>query len=129
MIVKIFGIILILLGGFLAFGMIGSLLRIMSGTKTKAKIVAIEKVNNNYEKFGSSTYSNYPILQFDYKNTTIKKVDKSVGSNPEDLNTYIYIYYSEKYGISRDFSAVEVVFSIISLAFIFFGFVALFKSN
>ena len=74
-------------------------------------------------------YIYYPVSEFTYKNKLRKITDKSSDVDKDTTNVLLNIYYSEKYGISRGFSAVHIVFSIIALAFIFFGFVALFKSK
>ena len=124
MVIRIFGIIMILLGCFLTYGVIGSSLPIVYGTKLKAKITTVEQVKN--KRF---TYVYYPVIEFTYKNKLRKITDKSSDVDKDKRNVLLTIYYSEKYGISRGFSAVHVVFSIISVVFIFFGFVALFKSK
>ncbi|MDR6545764.1 hypothetical protein J2810_001812 [Chryseobacterium rhizosphaerae] len=129
MIIRVFGIALILIGGFLAYGVAGSFSRMLHGEKIIATIVDIEKVTDKYKKFDKPSYSYYPILKFIYKNRTMQLTDKSHNSTEKEVKTKIKIYYSEKYGISRGFSAIEIVFSIISLAFIFFGIIALFKSK
>ncbi|MBQ0151643.1 MAG: hypothetical protein KBS61_01960, partial [Chryseobacterium sp.] len=58
-----------------------------------------------------------------------KITDKSSDVDKNTTNVRLYIYYSEKYGISRGFSAIEVVFSIMALAFISFGIIALCKKK
>jgi len=123
-VIRSFGIILVLLGGFLIYRVIGSSLPIIFGQKIKATIVAIERVKN--KRF---TYLYYPIFQFPYHNKIIKVVDKSSDVEKKSLNEQQVIFYHEKYGISRGFSAAMLVFSLISLSFISFGIVALFKKS
>jgi hypothetical protein len=55
--------------------------------------------------------------------------DKSRSSTKKEVNSKIEIYYSEKYGISRGFTAFEIILSIISLTSISAGLIALFKSK
>ncbi|WP_426475900.1 hypothetical protein [Chryseobacterium balustinum] len=124
MIIRIFGVIILLLGGFLAYGIISRSLPIVFGTKIKATINTVEQVKS--KRF---TYVYYPVIEFTYKNKLRKITDKSSDVDKNTTNVQLYIYYSEKYGISRGFSTIEVVFSVISLAFIFFGIIALFKSK
>lgn len=124
MVIRIFGIIMIVLGGFLAYGVIGRSLPIVFGTKIKATINTVEQVKD--KRF---THVYYPVIEFTYKNKFRKITDKSSDVDKDTTNVQLNIYYSEKYGISRGFSAVHVVFSIISLAFISAGLVALFKSK
>ena len=127
MIIKTFAVALILIGAFIAYGIVGSLSRIAYGQKTLATIVAIEKIEEKYKKFDKPSYSSYPVLRFSYKNLTLQLTDKSQSSTEKEVNNKIDIYYSEKYGVSRGFTAFQVVFSVISFTFIFFGFVILAK--
>lgn len=126
---RVFGIALILIGGFLAYGLVGAFSRILHGEKTIATIVNIEKVTDKYKKFDKPSYSYYPILRFIYKNKTMQLMDRSRSGTKKEINSKIEIYYSEKDGISRGFTAFELILSIISLAFISAGLVALFKSK
>lgn len=119
---KVFGIVLIIIGSFIVYSISGTFLSVVSGTKLKATIVAVEKVKN--KRF---TYLYYPIFQFNYKNKILHHVSKSHSIDLKEIGSEIYIYYSEKYGISRGFTAFEIIFSVIGISFIFFGLIALFK--
>lgn len=120
-VIKVFGVSLILLGFFLAYGLIGSYRPILFGTKTEATIVAVERVNN--KRF---TYVYYPVFQFKHKNKTVKAVDRSRDIEENSVGIKEYIFYNENYGISRGLASTTIVFSCISACFILFGFVALF---
>ena len=119
-VIRIFGISLILIGGFLAYGLMGSYQPIVFGTKTEATIVAVERTNN--KRF---TYLYYPIFQFPYKNRTVKVVDKSGDVLENSVGLKEFIYYNENYGISRGFTSVVIIFSFICISFLLFGLVAL----
>lgn len=121
---KFFGIILLTIGVYLMFNLYKSSLPMIYGSKVKAKVIGTESVKS--KRF---TYLYYPVIEFIYKNKVRKITDKSSDIDKNTPNVELNIYYSEKYGISRGFSAVNVIFSIIALAFIFFGFVVLFKSK
>lgn len=120
-IIRTFGIILILLGGFLAYGIIRSYKLILFGTKTEATIVAVERVHD--KRF---TYLYYPVFQFHYSNKTIRIVDQSSDIDKNSIGLKKSIYYHKDYGISRGFTSTLIVFSFISISFILFGLVALF---
>ena len=106
------------------FNLYKSSLPMIYGTKVKAKVIGTDSVKS--KRF---TYLYYPVIEFTYKNKVRKITDKSSDVDKDTPNVELNIYYSEKYGISRGFSAVNVIFSIIALAFTFFGIVALFKSK
>ncbi|MDR6525516.1 hypothetical protein J2787_000886 [Chryseobacterium rhizosphaerae] len=129
MIFKIFGAIMVIIGLFIGFLVYQAILPIVFGTKTKATIIAVQQVEAKYKKNGRKIIYDLPVFQFDYLNKRITVRDHNSVTDINVVNTQLYIYYSEKYGISRGFSAIEIVFSIISLAFIFFGIIALFKSK
>ncbi|KFC18423.1 hypothetical protein [Epilithonimonas lactis] len=129
MIIRIFAVALILIGGFLAYGIIGSLSRIFQGEKTVALVVGLDRIENKYKKFDKPSYTTYPILRFNYKNRTVQLTDKNNSGTEKEINNKINIYYSEKYGISRGFTAFQLVLSIISLTFLFFGIVILLKQK
>lgn len=120
MIIKIFGIIMIFLGCFLTYGVIGWFLPIVYGTKLKATIITVEQVKS--KRF---IYVYYPVIEFTYKDKLLRITDKSSDVDKATTNVQLNIYYSEKYGISRGFSAVHIVFSIMVFAFIFFGIISL----
>jgi len=120
-IIRIFGISLILMGVFLAYGLKGTYLAILFGTKTEATIVAVEQVNN--KRF---TYVYYPVFQFTHLKKTIKAADRSRDIDKNSVGIKEFIFYSEKYGVSRRIAPTTIVFSFISVCFIFFGFVSLF---
>ncbi|SFE85938.1 hypothetical protein SAMN05518672_11171 [Chitinophaga sp. CF118] len=121
---RIFGIILILLGGFLAYNLYESSLPVLYGTKVKAEIVNVESIKSR--KLG---YLDYPVFQFEYKNKTVKITDKSRDIEKKYMNTYSYIYYNEEYGLHRGFTAIEFTFSFIAIALIFFGLITLKYKN
>lgn len=123
-VIRVFGFFILLLGGFIAYGVIGSSLPILFGERTEATIITVEKVKD--KRF---TYLYYPVIQFSHNSKLLKITDKSSDISKDKVNTKLYIYYSEKYGISRGFSAIEVVFSIMSIGFIFGGSLMLFKRN
>ncbi len=123
-IIRTFGIILILLGGFLAYGIIGSYKPILFGTKTEAKIVAVKRVHN--KRF---IYVYYPVFQFHYSNKTIRIVDQSSDIDKNSIGLKKSIYYHKDYGISRGFTSTLIVFFFISISFILFGLVALFSKR
>lgn len=123
-VIRVFGFFILLLGGFIAYGVIGSSLPILFGERTKATIITAEKVKN--KRF---TYLYYPVIQFTHNNKLLKITDKSSDISKDKVNTQLYNYYSEKYGISRGFSAIEVVFSIMSIGFIFGGTIMVFSKK
>ncbi|WP_333852047.1 hypothetical protein [Epilithonimonas sp.] len=125
MIKNIFAVILILIGGFLAYGIIGHLLRIFNSDKIAASIVSVNKIENNYKKFDTPSYTNYPVLRFPYKNKILQITDKNQSATENEINNKVNIYYSEKYGITRGFTAFHWTFCIISFTFLFFGVVIL----
>ena len=115
-----------LFAGFLAYQ---AILPIVLGTKTESTIIAVQQVEAKYKKNGRKIVYDLPVYQFNYLNKTVTVRDHNSVTDTEVVNTQLHIYYSEKYGISRGISAIEVVFSIISLVFIFFGIFATFKSK
>lgn len=117
------------MGLFVGFFVYQAILPIVFGTKTKATIIAVQQTEAKYKKNGRKIIYDFPVFQFDYLNKTITVRDHNSVTDINVVHTQLYIYYSEKYGISRGFSAIEVVFSIISLAFIFFGIIVFFKSK
>jgi len=119
-IIRTFGIILILLGGFLAYGMIGSALPMIFGVKTEATIVATKRVAD--KRF---TYVYYPVFKFIYKNKTVEVVDDSGDVMENSVGLKKLIYYDENYGISRGFTSSFIIFSFISFSFLFFGLISL----
>lgn len=123
-VIRVFGFFILLLGGFIAYGVIGSSLPILFGERAKATIITVEKVKD--KRF---TYLYYPVIQFTHNNKLLKITDKSSDISTDKVNTKLYIYYSEKYGISRGFSAVEIVFSIMSIGFIFGGAIMVFSKK
>lgn len=120
-VIRIFGISLILIGGFLFYGLINSYKPIIFGTKTEATIVAVERVHN--KRF---TFLYYPVFQFHYSSKTIRVVDQSSDIDKNSVGLKEFIYYDENYGISRGFRSTTIIFSFISISFLFFGLVALF---
>lgn len=126
---KIFGAIMVIMGLFIGYLSYQAILPIVFGTKAKATIIAVQHVEAKYKKNGRKIVYDLPVFQFNYHNKAINVRDKNSVTDTNVVNTQLQIYYSEKYGISRGFSAVEIVFSIISLAFIFFGLIALFRSE
>ncbi|RZL34548.1 MAG: hypothetical protein EOO96_09410, partial [Pedobacter sp.] len=94
--IKVFGVSLILLGFFLAYGLISSYRPLLFGTKTEATIVAVKRVNN--KRF---TYVYYPIFQFKHKNKMVKVVDRSRDIEENSVGIKEFIFYSANYGISR----------------------------
>ncbi|AZI24433.1 hypothetical protein EA772_03365 [Pedobacter sp. G11] len=119
-IIRTFGIILILLGGFLAYGMIGSALPMIFGVKTEATIVATKRVDD--KRF---TYVYYPVFKFIYKNKTVEVVDDSGDVMKNSVGLKKLIYYDENYGISRGFTSSFIIFSFMSASFLSFGLISL----
>ncbi|TCD12607.1 hypothetical protein EZ449_00750 [Pedobacter frigidisoli] len=119
-VIRIFGISLVLMGGFLAYGLLGSYRPILFGTKREATIVAVKRFDN--KRF---TYVYYPVFQFAHQNKTIRIIDKSGDVKEDSVGLKAFIYYDENYGISRGFTSVIIIFSIISISCLFFGLVAL----
>lgn len=120
-VIRILGISLILIGGFLAYGLTGSYKPIIFGAKTEATIVATERFDN--KRF---TYVYYPVFQFLHHNKTIKVLDKSSDVKENSVGLKALIYYDENYGMSRGFTSTTIIFSFISISFLFFGLVAIF---
>jgi hypothetical protein len=60
MIIRVFAIAFILIGVFLAYGVIGVFSRMVHGEKATATIVAIDKIEDKYKKFDQPSYSYYP---------------------------------------------------------------------
>lgn len=48
--IRIFGFFMLLLGGFINYGVIGSSLPIVFGPKTKATIIKVQQVEAKYKK-------------------------------------------------------------------------------
>lgn len=128
--IKIFGAILIVLGLFFIYGIFKASLPLVFGQKVKAKIVGIEKEKwRKHTQTDYPSYVYYPILEFEYKNKTIKLTNNFQHDFEESFiksNTEMTIYYSEKYGASNGFGAVEIIFLIIGIVFSFFGVVCFF---
>lgn len=119
--------LLILIGGFIAYGIIGHLSRIANSDRVVASIVAIKRIEKNYKKFDKPSYTDYPVLRFRYQNKMLQVMDKSQSATDSEVNSKINIYYSEKYGVTRGFTAFHWVFSVISVTFLFFGIVVFLK--
>ncbi|MBB6370071.1 hypothetical protein [Chryseobacterium shigense] len=123
-VIKIFGAFFILLGGFLVYAILGTFFNVISGKKIQAKIVAVEKVES--KRF---TYLYYPIFEFSYKNCIVRQVNRSQSIDLKEIGTKTDIYYIENHQISRGFTIVEIIFSVVGICFIFFGMVTLFKQR
>lgn len=122
-VIRIFGAILLLLGFFLMYGMIQSSLPIFFGKKISAKIIGLEKKKD--KRFG---YVNYPIIEFNYNGKIVKYTDDRSSHDQETIsNPNTFVYHHESYGTRRDFEVFEIIFSIIGVICILFGFIALFK--
>lgn len=126
---KIFGAVMVTIGLFVGFLVYQAVLPIVFGTKTEATIIAVQQVEAKYKKNGRKIIYDLPVFQFNYLNKTITVRDHNSVNDTNVVNTKLYIYYSEKYGISRGLSAIEIVFSIMALIFVLAGLVALFKSK
>lgn len=119
--IKIFGICLILLGGFLIYSIFGTVFYVISGNKIQAKIVAVEKVKS--KRF---TYLYYPIFEFSYENRIVRQVDRSESIDLKEIGTNTYIYYNKDYQIIK-LTTPKIIFSVIGICSVFFGIVSLFS--
>ncbi|QIH32613.1 hypothetical protein [Sphingobacterium sp. DR205] len=119
-IIRTFGVILLLLGLFLAYGLSKDSRLMLFGSKIKADVIGIDSVKN--KRFG---YVHYPILQFNYKQKQVRLVKDLSSIDPKKVPAYMEIYYEEDIGISDGFTVVYAVFSIISIIMIIFGIIAI----
>ena len=119
-IIRTFGVILLLLGLFLAYGLSKDSRLMLFGSKIKADVIGINSVKN--KRFG---YVHYPILQFNYKQKQVRLVKDLSSINPKKVPTHMDVYYEEDIGISDGFTVVYVIFSIISIIMIIFGIIAI----
>lgn len=128
---RVFGVILILLGGYITYGVIGSCLPIMFGDQVKAKIIRMDSEKLKKHK-PNSPIVYYPVLQFEYQNETITLTNNfqhDFKKNFIDTHREMTIYYSKNHGVSNGFTVVEGVFLFMGFSFLFFGLIALFKSK
>ena len=117
---KTFGVILLLLGLFLAFGLSKDSRLMLFGTKIKADVIGIDSVKN--KRFG---YVHYPVLQFNYKQQQFRLVNDFRSIDPKNVPAHMDIYYAEGIGISDGFTVIYVIFSIISIIIIIFGIIVI----
>lgn len=119
-IIRTFGVILLFLGLFLAYGLSKDSRLMLFGSKIKADVIGIDSVKN--KRFG---YVHYPILQFNYKQKQVRLVKDLSSIDPKKVPAHMEIYYDEDIGISDGFTVVYGVFSIISIIMIIFGIIAI----
>ena len=119
-IIRTFGVILLLLGLLLAYGLSKDSRLILFGSKIKADVIGIDSVKN--KRFG---YLHYPILQFNYKQKQVRLVKDLSTINPKKVPAHIEIYYEEGIGISDGFTDRYAIFSIMSIIMIIFGIIAI----
>ncbi|MGE8290976.1 MAG: hypothetical protein ACN6ON_04835 [Sphingobacterium sp.] len=119
-IIRTFGVILLLLGLFLAYGLSKDSRLMLFGSKIKADVIGIDSVK--HKRFG---YLHYPVLQFNYKQKQVRLVNDLSSINPQKVPAHMEIYYKEGIGISNGFTVIYAVFSIISIIMIIFGIIAL----
>ncbi|GAA4172705.1 hypothetical protein [Sphingobacterium ginsenosidimutans] len=115
-----FGVILLLLGLFLAYGLSKDSKLMLFGSKIKADVIGIDSVKS--KRFG---YVHYPILQFKYKQKQVRLVNDLSSINPQEVPAHMEIYYKEGIGISDGFTVIYAVFSTISIVMIIFGIITL----
>jgi len=119
-IIRTFGVILLLLGLFLAYGLSKDSRLMLFGSKIKADVIGIDSVKN--KRFG---YLHYPILQFNYKQKQVRLVKDLSSINPKKVPAQMEIYYEEGIGISDGFTDRYAIFSIMSIIMIIFGIIAI----
>ncbi|WP_343561263.1 hypothetical protein [Sphingobacterium sp.] len=115
-----FGVILLLLGLFLAYGLSKDSRLMLFGSKIKADVIGIDSVKS--KRFG---YVHYPILQFRYKQKQVRLLNDLSSINPQKVPAHMEIYYEEGIGISDGFTTVYAVFSIVSIIMIIFGIIVI----
>jgi len=119
-IIRTFGVIWLLLGLFLAYGLSKDSRLMLFGSKIKADVIGIDSVKN--KRFG---YLHYPILQFNYKQKQVRLVKDLSSINPKKVPAQMEIYYEEGIGISDGFTDRYAIFSIMSIIMIIFGIIAI----
>ena len=129
MIKRIFGITMIVAGLFVCLLSYHAIIPVVFGTKIKATIIAVERVEAKYKKNGEKKYSDRPVFQFNYLGETVTVRDNNSVNDTDTINSQSHIYYSEKYGLSRGFSVVEVVLLTMTFGLLFAGVAALFNAN
>ena len=97
---KTFGVILLLLGLLLAFGLLKDSRLMLFGSKINADVIGIESVKN--KRFG---YVHYPILQFNYKQQQVRLVKELKSVDPQNVPAHMEIYDAEGIGF------IEVTFN------------------
>jgi len=117
---KTFGVILLLLGLFLAFGLLKDSRLMLFGSKIRADVIGLDSVKN--KRFG---YVHYPILQFNYKQQQVRLVKDLRSVDPQNVPTHMEIYYAEDIGVSDGFTITYAIFSIISIIMIIFGIIVI----
>jgi len=119
-IIRTFGVILLLLGLCLAYGLSKDSRLMLFGSKIRADVIGIDSVKN--KRFG---YLHYPVLQFNYKQKQVRLVKDLSSINPQKVPAHMEIYYEEYIGISDGFTGIYAVFSIMSIIMIIFGIIAI----
>lgn len=117
---KVFGVILLFVGLFLAFGLVKDSRLMLFGSKIKADVIGIDSVKN--KRFG---YVHYPILQFNYKQQQVRLVKDLRSVEPKNVPNHMEIYYVEGIGISDGFTVTYAIFFIISAIMITFGIIVI----
>lgn len=120
---NIFGIILLIIGVYLLYGIYKSSLPIIYGTKVKANIIGVDSVKS--KRF---TYVYYPVLQFSHNNHNINFTDKSSSVNKDIPKAEVMVYYDRDNGVSEGFTNEKIIFLIISILIILFGLMGLIKT-